>query len=802
MHVLSKAALANNLPMLVAAHRGDHSLLSSVNNVPENSLEAVELAAKNGAEIIEVDIRMTSDGIPILSHDSKWGRETNVGCDTRSGVYDPRLDQGTNPNVADITLSVVQNGEGQQQDPACGSGYVLRDSVSGKLSSRLERPSTLQQLIDDVKDKKIEAVIALDIKDEAAFDASVRAVLANAANLSKSFVDNVLFKFPADKISSEHVINTFNGHTIAKVYYQDWQYLRLIPVYQTAMIGDKRFGESTPADGSDPEKWILQNIDSWYRGYFTANFYGFEIDLKEPGGTLSKAADKARMIGRIHANFQPVPEDINFGRNLYYVDGRCNPCQPLSSFLYTPTSDADKAAGLPSDATDQRESADFLIATNTRGMITTDDYKAMISYLAAKGMRDNLGCLSEGGNCSEPFQTCTDPDGDEAPCAASASESTDPLKKILFVGDSYTFGRVNPVMSFNASNVHDLTTDFYALDQEGTNPWEPHPWGGVPGLFKAMTAEVGLNYDVSISARNAASLRGHFLNLSSPAWDLRGNIGSQKWDAVVLQDQTTMPLPLGKGKNADPLVSQLYAREIALFVSDGSAQSYREADMISHCASATTLSTASCLKVRDIPANPNANQRLSLYVLQTPARPDMVFPHLITKADPSTTDGNPVVDTSSNGGIATKYYDNLCGMTQDMHDGVLAMAASIGDAKPILVGDAFQLAVDTSDAVEKSKFFGDGGAPIPFASHANIDLWWEDGLHASKYGSYLEALMAFGTITKLSPLVLASSDSVAASLGISPERAEILQKIAAAQLARTANPSSDPHGSGPVCQAQ
>src|SRR5882724_11173401 len=97
----------------------------------------------------------------------------------------------------------------------------------------------------------------------------------------------------------------------------------------------------------------------------------------------------------------------------------------------------------------------------------------------------------------------------------------DPIK-ILFVGNSYTFGRLDPVMSYNAANVHDLTAAFYAANASGANPWEPHPWGGVPGIFKAMTEQAGLAYDVSISARNAASLRGQFLNTANSDWDLRG----------------------------------------------------------------------------------------------------------------------------------------------------------------------------------------------------------------------------------------------------------------------------------------
>ena len=129
---------------------------------------------------------------------------------------------------------------------------------------------------------------------------------------------------------------------------------------------------------------------------------------------------------------------------------------------------------------------------------------------------------------------------------SSAALAVEPIT-VLFVGNSYTFGRVDPVMSYNAVNVQDLTTAFYAASPTGANPWEPHPWGGVPGIFKQLTVEAGLNYDVSISARNAASLRGQFLNTANAAWDLRGNVASRRWDVVVLQEQSDAALPVGKG---------------------------------------------------------------------------------------------------------------------------------------------------------------------------------------------------------------------------------------------------------------
>lgn len=114
----------------------------------------------------------------------------------------------------------------------------------------------------------------------------------------------------------------------------------------------------------------------------------------------------------------------------------------------------------------------------------------------------------------------------------SAAQAADPVN-VLFVGNSYTFGRVDPVMGYNAANVTDLTRPGQAgrpsFDNlTNANPYEPHPWGGVPGIFKQMTVQKGLNYAVSLSTRNAASLRGHFLNTSN-TWDLQSNLAYQRW---------------------------------------------------------------------------------------------------------------------------------------------------------------------------------------------------------------------------------------------------------------------------------
>ena len=375
---------------------------------------------------------------------------------------------------------------------------------------------------------------------------------------------------------------------------------------------------------------------------------------------------------------------------------------------------------------------------------------------------------------------------------SSAAHAADPTT-ILFVGNSYTFGRVDPVLSYNAANVHDLTTAFNALNPAGTNSYplgtagqatfEPHPWGGVPGIFKKMTDQAGLSYDVSLSTRNAASLRGQFLNTANTGWDLRGNVATQTWGAVVLQEQSDAALPPGRGKNANLATFNAYADQFERFIHNGAAQSYTETQLFGSLANctATGLSAASCGSVRNIPANTRASAATKVYLEQSWARADMVEAHKITTPDLASADGRPSVDTSSAGGNATLYYSALAGMTADLHTSFYNKAASNpGFTGVVPVGDAFQRAVDQG-LVLGTGFYDIGGIyQEPPAS--TVNLWWLDRTHASKYGSYLSALTLFGSITGLDPLSLGANEASAFDLGISAPVALMLQRVASEQL--------------------
>lgn len=363
--------------------------------------------------------------------------------------------------------------------------------------------------------------------------------------------------------------------------------------------------------------------------------------------------------------------------------------------------------------------------------------------------------------------------------------------EVLFVGNSYTFGRVDPVMSYNAANVHDLTRPERGgafADTRGTNDFEPHPWGGVAGIFKQLADQAGIEVNVSLSTRNAASLRGHFLNTNPAGWDLRGNIGQQVWDKVVLQEQSDEPLNRqtnagGTALASNPDYFRFYADKIENFVHSAAPQTIRDRDAFPGATSderqaaceAAGIAAGTCRNNRGTFSNGNASAATELYLYQTWARPNLVHGAFstTTNADGSVTRS----DTLSTG----TFFDSLEAMTQELMTSYRAAFdradddGSAGFAGIAPVGEAFLRAVTSGVATR------DMWAPNA-AGDGLIDLWFDDGTHASAFGSYLSALVLFGELTGEDPAQFGGAEIAARDLGIDARSARLLQRVASDQL--------------------
>ena len=91
------------------------------------------------------------------------------------------------------------------------------------------------------------------------------------------------------------------------------------------------------------------------------------------------------------------------------------------------------------------------------------------------------------------------------------------------------------------------------------------------------------------------------------------------------------------------------------------------------------------------------------------------------------------------------------------------------------VGEAFNCAIAAGVA---------DGNPYDGVAFNQIDLWSYDQYHASAAGYYLEALTLFGSITGRDPRGLGAHETAAEELGIAPEDAVRLQRVAWATLQR------------------
>lgn len=261
-------------------------------------------------------------------------------------------------------------------------------------------------------------------------------------------------------------------------------------------------------------------------------------------------------------------------------------------------------------------------------------------------------------------------------------------KSVLFVGNSFTFGALSPVLHYRPATVTDLN---------GSGV------GGVPALFKQFTEEAGLSWQVSLETSPGIDLQWHL--------DHKKEVIDRPFDHVVLQSLSI----LDARRPGDP--------------------------------------TALINSTRDLVALLRArNPTIDIWLDATWSRPDQTY--------------QPT---------GHWYGKPIDAMEKDIRSGCDAAVAANPAVHGVLpVGQAFNRAIESGLATAN---------PYNGTGPNQIDLWAWDNYHASSFGYYLEAIIAFGAITGREPLSLGPHELAAAELGISPTEASALQRVAHDQLA-------------------
>jgi len=98
-----------------------------------------------------------------------------------------------------------------------------------------------------------------------------------------------------------------------------------------------------------------------------------------------------------------------------------------------------------------------------------------------------------------------------------ASAASAAGERVLFIGNSFTFGAGSAVRFYRSDTVTDL-------NDEGI--------GGVPALFKSFTRQAGLDYDVALETRGGTGLDFHLTE--------KRDAIARRWDIVVAHGYSTL----------------------------------------------------------------------------------------------------------------------------------------------------------------------------------------------------------------------------------------------------------------------
>ena len=137
----AKEGLFNPSPsvILVAAHRGMHV------NYPENSIPAIQDAIDHHIDIVEIDVQITKDGIPILMHDQTIDRMTTGTGKIRKLTY---------AEICEFNLVDNQGNETPFSVPSLAEVLMLsKDKILLDLDLKLNTRN-LKKVLDVIKEQE------------------------------------------------------------------------------------------------------------------------------------------------------------------------------------------------------------------------------------------------------------------------------------------------------------------------------------------------------------------------------------------------------------------------------------------------------------------------------------------------------------------------------------------------------------------------------------------------------------------------------------------------------------------------
>ncbi|WP_042301129.1 glycerophosphodiester phosphodiesterase family protein [Paraburkholderia kururiensis] len=308
----------------VLAHRGLWGKYAPNQGTPENSRASLQAADDACMDAVELDVKMTSEGVPILMHDFNLGRTTNAYQFFRGGVkYDPMSNTGTNPAVSTVSWQTIQQMHLLSPSRDSVTGYFVPD-IEGVFSYWQQHGLTTPMVFDT---KTADAVSAIDRLAQEHFSSPQQVVAVKVnATLYPSY----------------------------RAFRADAPVIRGIPVYTTNML--------TKID-------VPSSRANWQ-----ASSSALEINVKQKNGLLQGQLDSVQRAGDASGVFNAIPDGPGSGE-FYSNDGHC--CYRLSDLYFSYSGGKDTA--------DNRGDWSYLVSQGFT-FITTDDPRGLIGFLHSRGL--------------------------------------------------------------------------------------------------------------------------------------------------------------------------------------------------------------------------------------------------------------------------------------------------------------------------------------------------------------------------------------------------------------------------------
>lgn len=352
-------------------------------DIPENSLASQDKAQELGAHVIEIDVRLDADDIPISAHNPYPGGWADLATHQGKEPFDKfdleKNQDDINPPFTDIKYSDLEKNNVRLMD------------INGKMTD--QKVSTLVESVQHAIDNDHSYVIALDIKDNRATEAVIKALAPLREKNGLPALERIILKgnsyvYPTpdefkQKHSTTYIDSSLYPDKPESERKPDWHYVKFMPVFVTANIGSKAFDK---LGGGEPG---VLNSAMQYLDKDQAPFViGPEVGLKQPGGILASVADLPDTLNRTFmvGKFMPTSEYLNASNpevpHFHYPKGTC--CFTLAERHFK---GAEK--GLRSDTDDRRHDPKFILGNdrNIAGLfVTTDNIDILHGEVDRMGM--------------------------------------------------------------------------------------------------------------------------------------------------------------------------------------------------------------------------------------------------------------------------------------------------------------------------------------------------------------------------------------------------------------------------------